>query len=153
MLPYFVDSCKHWHLTVNISTAEVHFHVLPFPLFLILSIDIIIPTGINITSMWQPKRWYHCLFKRPLCFSPPWQQCHCVGHDEWKNPEGYWLQAMELVANKQRLVCIVMWWCKGAVQKIALSSAFKFQNFPPDLYQVINGKWLEAMQHRCLIIW
>lgn len=42
----------------------------PSSLFLILSIDIIIPTGISITSMWQPKRWHQRLFKSPLCFSP-----------------------------------------------------------------------------------
>lgn len=54
--------------------AEVYFHVplkLPFPLILILSIDIIIPTGINVTSMWQPKRWYQCLLKDHCAFLPP----------------------------------------------------------------------------------
>lgn len=81
ILLYFVNSHANTDrlsaVNVNISIAcgevsfaKVCFHVLPFPLFLILFIVIIIPTGINITSMWQPKRWYQCLFKGPLCFSP-----------------------------------------------------------------------------------
>lgn len=75
------------------SFAEVCFHVplkLPFPLFfLILSIDIIIPTGINITSMWQPKRWYQRLLKDHCAFLPHDSSSTVLAAMNEKNPEGY----------------------------------------------------------------
>lgn len=135
--------------------AQVCIHVLlklPFPLFLILSIDIIIPTGINITSMWQPKRWYQCLLKDHCAFLP--LTAVALSWRPWmKNPEGYWLQAMELVANKQPLGCIIMRWCIDPVQKVALSSQNLFLHIIPKDKCQDCAKWLKAMQCHCYIIW
>lgn len=121
-------------LTVNISTAEVHFHV-PSPsswfspstlLFQLESTSHLCGSQRGGTSGFLKD---HCAFLPltavALCW-PRWM----------KNPEGYWLQAMELVANKQHLVCIVMWWCKGSVQKS--SSQFCFQ-VSGDKWQMTRG--------------
>lgn len=75
----------------NLNFTGVCFHAplklfpaFPFPLFMILSLNIIIPTGINITSMLQPKRWHQCLLKEHCAFHPLTAVALSVlSHDGW----------------------------------------------------------------------
>lgn len=72
---------ENWALLKAVSPWKF-----PFPLFLMLFGNIIIPTGICITSKWQPKRWYHCYWKTIVLVSPCDSSCTVLATMNGKKP-------------------------------------------------------------------
>lgn len=89
-------------------------------------------------------------FKRPLCFSHPDSSSTVLAVMNEKHPERYWLQAMELVANKQPLGCMIMWWCiRHSTEnrsQICFILMFKFQISFYRLFHYNCAKWLKGVQ-------